>query len=192
MKIANVRLWIWKICLICDQRPEHVSLLCAPQAHLVAAFEKSLSNMTCRLQSLTMTAEQKVQEPSPELGCELHWNDSMPWIFWLWALNQTHTATTWLTVSSLAGCIFGSCLLYELITRRTGPLFIPDWINWYYCCSNFIVWKKRRKKNVFFCSLWNIIFWTFCLATDKTVHTTIQWHVLEKPQTQALIVHVNT
>lgn len=30
------------------------------QAHLVAAFEKSLSNMTCRLQSLTMTAEQKV------------------------------------------------------------------------------------------------------------------------------------
>lgn len=36
------------------------------QAHLVAAFEKSLSNMTCRLQSLTMTAEQKVQELSPE------------------------------------------------------------------------------------------------------------------------------
>lgn len=37
------------------------------QAHLVAAFEKSLSNMTCRLQSLTMTAEQKVQELGPEL-----------------------------------------------------------------------------------------------------------------------------
>lgn len=36
------------------------------QSHLVAAFEKSLSNMTCRLQSLTMTAEQKVQELSPE------------------------------------------------------------------------------------------------------------------------------
>uniref|UniRef100_A0AAX7TWS9 Neuron navigator 3 n=1 Tax=Astatotilapia calliptera TaxID=8154 RepID=A0AAX7TWS9_ASTCA len=34
----------------------------AANAHLVAAFEKSLSNMTCRLQSLTMTAEQKVQE----------------------------------------------------------------------------------------------------------------------------------
>ncbi|MEQ2244793.1 Neuron navigator 3, partial [Ilyodon furcidens] len=32
------------------------------QAHLVAAFEKSLSNMTCRLQSLTMTAEQKESE----------------------------------------------------------------------------------------------------------------------------------
>lgn len=32
------------------------------QAHLVAAFEKSLSNMTCRLQSLTMTAEQKVPQ----------------------------------------------------------------------------------------------------------------------------------
>lgn len=48
--------------------------LCASQAHLVAAFEKSLSNMTCRLQSLTMTAEQKVREPSPELGCELHGN----------------------------------------------------------------------------------------------------------------------
>ncbi|XP_075907695.1 neuron navigator 3 isoform X6 [Nelusetta ayraudi] len=31
-------------------------------AHLVAAFEKSLSNMTCRLQSLTMTAEQKESE----------------------------------------------------------------------------------------------------------------------------------
>lgn len=37
------------------------------QAHLVAAFEKSLSNMTCRLQSLTMTAEQKVPElPRPK------------------------------------------------------------------------------------------------------------------------------
>uniref|UniRef100_A0A3Q1AKY8 Calponin-homology (CH) domain-containing protein n=1 Tax=Amphiprion ocellaris TaxID=80972 RepID=A0A3Q1AKY8_AMPOC len=34
----------------------------AANAHLVAAFEKSLSNMTCRLQSLTMTAEQKVPE----------------------------------------------------------------------------------------------------------------------------------
>ncbi|XP_077399444.1 neuron navigator 3 isoform X5 [Vanacampus margaritifer] len=31
-------------------------------SHLVAAFEKSLSNMTCRLQSLTMTAEQKETE----------------------------------------------------------------------------------------------------------------------------------
>ncbi|XP_047431779.1 neuron navigator 3 isoform X8 [Mugil cephalus] len=31
-------------------------------SHLVAAFEKSLSNMTCRLQSLTMTAEQKESE----------------------------------------------------------------------------------------------------------------------------------
>lgn len=31
------------------------------QAHLVAAFEKSLGNMTGRLQSLTMTAEQKVR-----------------------------------------------------------------------------------------------------------------------------------
>lgn len=30
------------------------------QAHLVAAFEQSLGNMTIRLQSLTMTAEQKV------------------------------------------------------------------------------------------------------------------------------------
>uniref|UniRef100_A0A3B3X316 AAA+ ATPase domain-containing protein n=1 Tax=Poecilia mexicana TaxID=48701 RepID=A0A3B3X316_9TELE len=34
----------------------------AANAHLVAAFEKSLSNMTCRLQSLTMTAEQKESE----------------------------------------------------------------------------------------------------------------------------------
>lgn len=30
------------------------------QAHLVAAFEQSLGNMTVRLQSLTTTAEQKV------------------------------------------------------------------------------------------------------------------------------------
>lgn len=37
------------------------------QAHLVAAFEKSLSNMTCRLQSLTMTAEQKVLNVKYEL-----------------------------------------------------------------------------------------------------------------------------
>nr|XP_055046737.1 neuron navigator 3 isoform X2 [Misgurnus anguillicaudatus] len=34
----------------------------AANAHLVAAFEKSLTNMTCRLQSLTMTAEQKESE----------------------------------------------------------------------------------------------------------------------------------
>uniref|UniRef100_A0AAY5EKV6 Neuron navigator 3 n=1 Tax=Electrophorus electricus TaxID=8005 RepID=A0AAY5EKV6_ELEEL len=34
----------------------------AANSHLVAAFEKSLGNMTCRLQSLTMTAEQKESE----------------------------------------------------------------------------------------------------------------------------------
>ncbi|XP_077449839.1 neuron navigator 3 isoform X14 [Stigmatopora argus] len=34
----------------------------AANSHLVAAFEKSLSTMTCRLQSLTMTAEQKETE----------------------------------------------------------------------------------------------------------------------------------
>uniref|UniRef100_A0A672R2X4 AAA+ ATPase domain-containing protein n=1 Tax=Sinocyclocheilus grahami TaxID=75366 RepID=A0A672R2X4_SINGR len=34
----------------------------AANGHLVAAFEKSLANMTCRLQSLTMTAEQKESE----------------------------------------------------------------------------------------------------------------------------------
>lgn len=32
-----------------------------PQAHLVAAFEQSLGNMTIRLKSLTLTAEQKVR-----------------------------------------------------------------------------------------------------------------------------------
>lgn len=37
------------------------------QAHLVAAFEKSLGNMTGRLQSLTMTAEQKVRLPKQML-----------------------------------------------------------------------------------------------------------------------------
>uniref|UniRef100_A0A673CVH0 Calponin-homology (CH) domain-containing protein n=1 Tax=Sphaeramia orbicularis TaxID=375764 RepID=A0A673CVH0_9TELE len=46
----------------------------AANAHLVAAFEKSLSNMTCRLQSLTMTAEQKVQQLtnllSPANSCQ--------------------------------------------------------------------------------------------------------------------------
>lgn len=31
------------------------------QAHLVAAFEQSLANMTIRLKSLTMTADQKVK-----------------------------------------------------------------------------------------------------------------------------------
>uniref|UniRef100_A0A8C5G470 Neuron navigator 3 n=1 Tax=Gouania willdenowi TaxID=441366 RepID=A0A8C5G470_GOUWI len=37
-------------------------------SHLVAAFEKSLSNMTCRLQSLTMTAEQKPAQYSVPNG----------------------------------------------------------------------------------------------------------------------------
>lgn len=32
----------------------------------MAAFEKSLANMTCRLQSLTMTAEQKVRKSMRE------------------------------------------------------------------------------------------------------------------------------
>lgn len=42
----------------------------------MAAFEKSLANMTCRLQSLTMTAEQKVRKSIREhtntfaIGCE--------------------------------------------------------------------------------------------------------------------------
>lgn len=38
------------------------------QAHLVAAFEQSLGNMTIRLQSLTMTAEQKVSLGMPSLA----------------------------------------------------------------------------------------------------------------------------
>ena len=38
---------------------EHM-LLCV-QAHLVAAFEQSLGNMTIRLKSVTTTAEQKVR-----------------------------------------------------------------------------------------------------------------------------------
>ncbi|RXN11032.1 neuron navigator 3 isoform X6 [Labeo rohita] len=42
--------------------PLGVASFILPQAHLVAAFEKSLANMTCRLQSLTMTAEQKESE----------------------------------------------------------------------------------------------------------------------------------
>ena len=39
------------------------NLLWSPpdQAHLVAAFEQSLGNMTIRLKSLTLTAEQKVK-----------------------------------------------------------------------------------------------------------------------------------
>jgi len=37
-----------------------MKLCVGPQAHLVAAFEQSLGNMTIRLQSLTTTAEQKV------------------------------------------------------------------------------------------------------------------------------------
>lgn len=39
---------------------ERFSLLLL-QAHLVAAFEQSLGNMTIRLKSLTLTAEQKVR-----------------------------------------------------------------------------------------------------------------------------------
>uniref|UniRef100_A0A8C0ID43 Neuron navigator 3 n=1 Tax=Bubo bubo TaxID=30461 RepID=A0A8C0ID43_BUBBB len=47
---------IWEDCSI-DK-----CVLFLSQAHLVAAFEKSLGNMTGRLQSLTMTAEQKESE----------------------------------------------------------------------------------------------------------------------------------
>jgi len=39
-----------------------------PQAHLVAAFEQSLGNMTIRLKSLTLTAEQKVKNGSFSFG----------------------------------------------------------------------------------------------------------------------------
>uniref|UniRef100_S4R5S3 Neuron navigator 3 n=1 Tax=Petromyzon marinus TaxID=7757 RepID=S4R5S3_PETMA len=48
-----------------DQSQEKVATLTAQlttNAHLVAAFEQSLANMTSRLQSLTMTAEQKDSE----------------------------------------------------------------------------------------------------------------------------------
>uniref|UniRef100_A0A8D3E0A9 Neuron navigator 3 n=1 Tax=Scophthalmus maximus TaxID=52904 RepID=A0A8D3E0A9_SCOMX len=38
------------------------TVLVSPQAHLVAAFEQSLGNMTIRLKSLTLTAEQKDSE----------------------------------------------------------------------------------------------------------------------------------
>uniref|UniRef100_A0A8C2EPB1 Neuron navigator 3 n=1 Tax=Cyprinus carpio TaxID=7962 RepID=A0A8C2EPB1_CYPCA len=40
----------------------------AANAHLVAAFEKSLANMTCRLQSLTMTAEIRRQHSSESMS----------------------------------------------------------------------------------------------------------------------------
>ncbi len=40
------------------------NLSVALQAHLVAAFEQSLGNMTIRLKSLTLTAEQKVNSSS--------------------------------------------------------------------------------------------------------------------------------
>lgn len=46
----------------------------SPQAHLVAAFEQSLGNMTIRLKSLTLTAEQKVTAAprvSQQVECEL-------------------------------------------------------------------------------------------------------------------------
>lgn len=43
--------------------------LVPPQAHLVAAFEQSLGNMTIRLKSLTLTAEQKVRADSPLIFC---------------------------------------------------------------------------------------------------------------------------
>lgn len=73
MEIANVSEFLNSLDFV-TKSSEHGFVLCASQAHLVAAFEKSLSNMTCRLQSLTMTAEQKVQELSSERGCELHGN----------------------------------------------------------------------------------------------------------------------
>lgn len=38
------------------------------QAHLVAAFEQSLGNMTIRLKSLTLTAEQKVRGAGNGVG----------------------------------------------------------------------------------------------------------------------------
>ncbi len=55
------------------------------QAHVVAAFEQSLSNMTHRLQNLSHTAEQKVREFFSNVGpmqksdlnqcAELHYSD---------------------------------------------------------------------------------------------------------------------
>lgn len=66
------------------------------QSHLVAAFEKSLGNMTGRLQSLTMTAEQKVGweglKSTRTLNLIQQWNvksyikqNSM---MWLWSIAR--------------------------------------------------------------------------------------------------------
>lgn len=49
------------VLLMSIQRITSLSCLYFPQAHLVAAFEQSLGNMTIRLKSLTLTAEQKVK-----------------------------------------------------------------------------------------------------------------------------------
>lgn len=48
------------------------TVLSLTQAHLVAAFEQSLGNMTIRLKSLTLTAEQKVEAASPVLQLTAH------------------------------------------------------------------------------------------------------------------------
>lgn len=45
-------------------------LVFLPQAHLVAAFEQSLGNMTIRLKNLTLTAEQKVKKKQLLLDIE--------------------------------------------------------------------------------------------------------------------------
>lgn len=50
--------WVFKPLILFYSSLPVVYLL---QAHLVAAFEQSLGNMTLRLKSLTLTAEQKVQ-----------------------------------------------------------------------------------------------------------------------------------
>lgn len=46
----------------------------------MAAFEKSLSNMTCRLQSLTMTAEQKVPQLPVQNLKRIAYEVGKPWL----------------------------------------------------------------------------------------------------------------
>ncbi|KFQ39550.1 Neuron navigator 2, partial [Mesitornis unicolor] len=62
VSIMKSAIWIRKLRRELDASQEKVSALTTQltaNAHLVAAFEQSLGNMTIRLQSLTMTAEQK-------------------------------------------------------------------------------------------------------------------------------------
>lgn len=117
------------------------------QAHLVAAFEQSLGNMTIRLKSLTLTAEQKVKTASFLRNIRV--------ASFGWPLSR------WRTLSWMTSGKPSSCWRSRTLSPRPPLMGSSTRPNW---CLKETKRVQTRCKHSEFCDIWrtNTHYWLFC------------------------------